>query len=206
MHSPFAARLIRQPIAFDPGPAAEIASQFADLAPDLRGLLSATAGCSPYLQDLMRAEADWLRPALHEAPETAFATLIDDLSSVPIDDLGRALRQAKRRAALLTALADLGGVWPTLQVTAALTTLADRAVSLCLQGLVAEEIRRGKLPGATPEDATTAGGMFALAMGKMGAGELNYSSDIDLICLLTKTAMVPTGKRPAPPLSVSRVR
>ena len=183
MHSPFAARLIRQPIAFDPGPAAEIASQFADLAPDLRGLLSATAGCSPYLQDLMRAEADWLRPALHEAPETAFATLIDDLAAVPIDDLGRALRQAKRRAALLTALADLGGVWPTLQVTAALTTLADRAVSLCLQGLVAEEIRRGKLPGATPDDATTAGGMFALAMGKMGAGELNYSSDIDLICL-----------------------
>ena len=94
MHKPFAARLIRQPIAFDPGPAAEIASQFADLAPDLRGLLSATAGCSPYLQDLMRAEADWLRPALHEAPETAFATLIDDLAAVPIDDLGRALRQA----------------------------------------------------------------------------------------------------------------
>jgi glutamate-ammonia-ligase adenylyltransferase len=48
---------------------------------------------------------------------------------------------------------------------------------------VAEEIRRGKLPGAAPDDATTAGGMFALAMGKMGAGELNYSSDIDLICL-----------------------
>ena len=183
MTQTFASRLIRQPIAFDPGPAAEIAAEFADLPPDLRGLLSATAGCSPYLRDLMRVEADWLRPALHLPPETAFANLMAGLADIPVDDLGRALRQAKRRAALLTALADLGGVWPTMQVTAALTDLADHAVDLCLKRLVAEEIRRGKLPGATPDDAMTAGGMFALAMGKMGAGELNYSSDIDLICL-----------------------
>ncbi|WP_225029018.1 [protein-PII] uridylyltransferase family protein, partial [Xinfangfangia pollutisoli] len=94
-----------------------------------------------------------------------------------------ALRQAKRRAALLVALADLGGVWSLEQVTGALTALADRAVDLGLQSLVADEIRRGKLPGASADDAATAAGMVAIAMGKMGAGELNYSSDIDLICL-----------------------
>ncbi|NEY88779.1 [protein-PII] uridylyltransferase family protein [Tabrizicola oligotrophica] len=180
---PFASRLTRQPLAFDPVPAGEIAGLFADLAPELRGLLAASAGCSPYLKDLMSREADWLRPTLHAAPETAFAALLAGLDAIPTDDLGRALREAKRRAALLTALADLGGVWSTMQVTQALTDLADRAVQLCLTRLVAEEIRRGKLPGATPDDAMTAGGMFALAMGKMGAGELNYSSDIDLICL-----------------------
>ncbi len=48
---------------------------------------------------------------------------------------------------------------------------------------MAEEIRRGRLPGQAEGDAATAGGMVALAMGKMGARELNYSSDIDLICL-----------------------
>ena len=74
-------------------------------------------------------------------------------------------------------------------MTGALTALADRAVDLCLRRLVAEEIRRGKLPGAVPEDAATAGGMVALAMGKMGAGELNYSSDIDLICLFDDDAL-----------------
>jgi glutamate-ammonia-ligase adenylyltransferase len=179
----FAQRLTRQPLAFDPAPAAEIDRLFADLPPDLRGLLSATAGCSPYLTELMQREADWLRPALHNAPEPVFAELLAGLDAIPTDDLSRALRAVKRRAALLTALADLGGVWSTMQVTQALTDLADRAVNLCLQRLVAEEIRRGKLPGAVPEDAETAGGMFALAMGKMGAGELNYSSDIDLICL-----------------------
>lgn len=183
MTQPFAQRLTRQPIAFDPAPAAEVAQLFDDLAPDLRGLLANTAGCSPYLKDLMSREADWLRPALHEPPETVFATLLSGLDAIATDDLSRGLRQVKRRAALLTALADLGGVWPTMTVTQALTDLADRAVDICLKRLVAEEIRRGKLPGAQPEDAETAGGMFALAMGKMGAGELNYSSDIDLICL-----------------------
>lgn len=183
MHQSFAHRLTRQPIAFDAAPAAEIDRLFADLPSDLRGLLSATAGCSPYLTELMQREADWLRPALHTAPEPVFAELLAGLDAIPTDDLSRALRAVKRRAALLTALADLGGVWSTMQVTQALTDLADRAVNLCLQRLVAEEIRRGKLPGAVPEDAQTAGGMFALAMGKMGAGELNYSSDIDLICL-----------------------
>ncbi len=180
---PFAFRLARQPIAFDPAPAAEIDGLFADLPPDLRGLLASTAGCSPYLKELMTREAVWLRAALDQAPEPVFAGLLAGLDAIATDDLSRALRETKRRAALLTALADLGGVWSTMQVTQALTDLADRTVDLCLKRLVAEEIRRGKLPGARAEDAETAGGMFALAMGKMGAGELNYSSDIDLICL-----------------------
>jgi [glutamine synthetase] adenylyltransferase / [glutamine synthetase]-adenylyl-L-tyrosine phosphorylase len=179
----FAARITRQSIAFDPGPAAETAARFSDLSPDLRGLLAASSGCSPYLTDLMIAEADWLRAALSGPPEAAFAALIDALDDLSVDDLATGLRQAKRRAALLTALADLGGVWDTMTVTAALTRLADRAVHLCMTRLVAEEIRRGKLPGARAEDAADAAGMVALAMGKMGAGELNYSSDIDLICL-----------------------
>ena len=179
----FASRLNRQPIAFDREAAADVAGQFAELAPDLRGLIAATAGCSPYLKGLMRREADWLRVALTLAPETAFAALMAALDPVAVDALPVALRQAKRRAALLVALADLGGVWTTMQVTGALTSLADRAVDLALKRLVAEEIRRGKLPGAVPQDAETAGGMVALAMGKMGAGELNYSSDIDLVCL-----------------------
>jgi glutamate-ammonia-ligase adenylyltransferase len=131
----------------------------------------------------MRREGDWLRRALAGVPEVAFDAILAPLDQVPVDQLGDALRQAKRRAALLTALADLGGVWLVMQVTAALTALADRAVHLAITRLVAEEIRRGKLPGQGEGDAASGAGMFALAMGKMGAGELNYSSDIDLICL-----------------------
>ncbi len=187
MTATFATRLTRRPIAFDAAAGADVALDFAELGADLAGLLAASAACSPYLKGLLQREANWLRLALVEQPEAAVAEVLAGLQRLTIDELGCGLRQAKRRVALLVALADLGGVWRLEQVTGALTSLADLAVDLCLKRLVAEEIRRGKLPGAVPQDAATAGGMFALAMGKMGAGELNYSSDIDLICLFDET-------------------
>lgn len=135
----------------------------------------------------MLREADWLRAALHNAPEDSVAQLLAACEGLAPDLLSPVLRQAKRRVALIVALADLGGVWTLEQATGALTAFADRAVQTGLSALVGEEIGRGKLPGATAEDAETAAGMVVLAMGKMGARELNYSSDIDLICLFDET-------------------
>jgi glutamate-ammonia-ligase adenylyltransferase len=187
MHGPFLSRLTRQPRPFDASAAADVRALFADLPPEARDLVSATAGCSPYLRGLMAREGAWLRAALADAPEAARDAVLANLDALPLDALPGALRQAKRRMALLTALADLGGVWPLEGVTHALTMLADRALDRALTALVAEEIRRGKLPGAAPEDAATAAGMVVFAMGKHGAGELNYSSDIDLICLFDES-------------------
>ncbi|MCF1710089.1 glutamine-synthetase adenylyltransferase [Tabrizicola sp. J26] len=179
----FAARLTRLPIPHEAEAAKDVALVFADIPAPLRDLLAATAGCSPFLRDLMRREADWLREAMTEAPEVRLSLELATLDGLGAEPLAPALRRTKRRVALLTALADLGGVWSLEQVTTALTILADRAVSLGISAFVAEEIRRGKLPGTVESDAATGAGMVALAMGKMGAGELNYSSDIDLICL-----------------------
>jgi len=175
-------RITRQPIAFDPAAAADLRASLPGFAPEVMGLMSATAGCSPYLRGLMLREAAWLPEAVAD-PEAALEVVLADLEGLATEALAQGLRQAKRRVALLSALCDLGGVWPLEAVTGALTRLADRAVHLALTRLVSDEIRRGKLPGAVPDDAASAGGMVALAMGKMGAGELNYSSDIDLICL-----------------------
>ena len=183
----FVSRLTRHPIAVDAGAAADALREFADLVPELRPLIAGTAGSSPYLRGLMQREADWLRVALSLTPETALSAVLTALDDVPPDHLAIALRQAKRRVALVAGLADLGGVWPLEMVTGALTRLADRAVDLGLKALVADEIRRDRLPGQRPEDAATAAGMVVLAMGKMGAGELNYSSDIDLVCLFDET-------------------
>ncbi|MFN3825624.1 MAG: glutamine-synthetase adenylyltransferase [Pseudorhodobacter sp.] len=184
---PFARRLTRCPVPHDPDPAAEIAARFAGLDPGLRDLLAGTAGGSPFLFDLTLREEHWLRTALTLSPETALEAELFRLGDLALEGLGAELRRAKRRVALLAALADLGGVWPLEAVTSALTRLADTATSVALRHLVAEEIRRGKIPGATPGDAATAAGMVIFAMGKMGAGELNYSSDIDLICLFDET-------------------
>ncbi|WP_304620461.1 glutamine-synthetase adenylyltransferase [Paracoccus sediminilitoris] len=175
-------RITRHPLPVDPARAQDAAALFPDSPAALRDLIAAVAGSSPFLAGLIRQEADWLPGALDHDDVVARETAgFQDLSP---DDLGVALRRAKRRVALQAALADLGGVWPLAQVTQALSDLADRAVDLALRAHVASEVRRGKLP----ETDADAGGIFALAMGKGGAGELNYSSDIDLIVLFDETA------------------
>ncbi len=181
----FASHIIRQPRPFDASAGAGISDRFHDL--DAVGLLSAVAACSPYLMGLMLREEAFLRDGLTMQPDAALDAQFAALEGLTTEVLGSGLRQIKRRVALWTALCDLGGVWPLETVTQTLTRLADRAVDVTLQRLVADEIRRGKLPGAVAGDEATAGGMVALAMGKMGAGELNYSSDIDLICLFDET-------------------
>ncbi|WP_296762495.1 glutamine-synthetase adenylyltransferase [Sediminimonas sp.] len=182
----FASRMTRCPDPFEPERGAEARACLPDLSGQVADLIDGAGGCSPYLKGLIEAEHDWLAEALDD-PEAAVETLLAALPEVAPDKMASQLRVAKRRIALLTALADLGGVWPLETVTGTLTRFADTAVALALRTTVGAEIRRGKLPGAGPEDAETAGGIVALAMGKMGAFELNYSSDIDLICLFDET-------------------
>ncbi len=180
-------RITRAPRPHDPAQVPAIAALFADEASPVRALLTGAAGCSPYLAGLMEREADWLRAALAAPPEASLADILAEAGTDDLAALPPALRVAKRRTALLVALADLGGAWELADVTGALTRLADRAVSAALTALVAAEIARGKLPGITGDDIADAAGMFVLAMGKMGAGELNYSSDIDLIVLFDES-------------------
>ncbi|MGY9047509.1 MAG: [protein-PII] uridylyltransferase family protein [Rhodobacterales bacterium] len=182
----FASRITRmpRPFAAEPADDARAALPWAD--GPVAELLAGTAGCSPYLRGLMGHEGDWLQGALDD-PEAAIATLFADLRAAPLDHVALDLRQAKRRVALLTALADLGGVWPLETVTGTLSDFADLACTRALRAALMAEVKRGKLPGLTEDHLDTAGGMVVLAMGKMGAGELNYSSDIDLICLFDES-------------------
>ena len=169
-------------LPFDVAAGAEVSARFADL--EIAGFLGGVAGGSPYLKGLMLREEKFLRAALVRDEDAVVPAEIAMVAGLALDALAAGLRQAKRRVALWTGLCDLGGVWDLTAVTQAMTALADAAVAVCLQRLVEDEVRRGKLPGG---DAGQAGGMVVLAMGKMGAGELNYSSDIDLICLYDET-------------------
>lgn len=187
----FAAKITRLPIPVDPARGQEAADAAGIADPRIADLIRGAAGCSPYLSGLIAREADWLADALTRAMTVDEVT--EGFDRLSADDLGPALRQAKRRVALWAALADLGGVWGLDQVTGALTDLADRASDLALRAHVRAEIQRGKLP-ATDADA---GGIFALAMGKMGGRELNYSSDIDLIVLFDDTAYAPDDRADA---------
>jgi len=184
-------RITRLPRAFDPDRGREVARRFDGEAKDLQNLLAGAAGSSPFLYGLIQQEDAWLRRMLAGTPEVAFEDILGDVAALALPDLAPGLRRAKRLVSLLAALADLGGVWSLSEVTDALTRFADLAVDRSLRALVAAEIDRGKLPGASDADKSDAAGMCILAMGKMGAGELNYSSDIDLICLFDETRFAP---------------
>ena len=189
MSSPWA--ITRTPHTQDPARAAEILAALPKVTGDLAELLRGTAACSPYLAGLMEKDPAWLELLLSAPPETAFDAVLSDIEASDEKSLGADLRRAKDRVALLTALADLGGVWSLEETTRALTGFADLAVTRALRTEVTAEIGRGKLPGASIDDAADGAGMVVLAMGKMGAGELNYSSDIDLICLFDESRFDP---------------
>ena len=183
-------KITRVPTAFEP----DLGQDALNVLPSLEGqqaeLIYGAAGCSPYLKGLILKEAKWLQGAL-EGPDAAVADLFEALPQIDAKAMPAVLREAKRRIALLTGLADLGGVWSLEKVTQVLTQFADLAVNSALRTCIAAEIARGKLPGMTQDNIEDAGGMTVLAMGKMGAFELNYSSDIDLICLFDETRFEP---------------
>ncbi len=187
----FSSRITRCPIPHNPERGAEALARLSGQPREIAELIRGATGCSPYLAGLAQREADWLGMVLSGSPQDALLGVLDPLPEIAPDRLSDELRQAKRRVALLVALCDLGGIWALEDVTVALTRFADLAVDLSVKAQVGAEIRRGRLPGMSPDDVPDAAGMVALAMGKMGAGELNYSSDIDLICLFDETRFDP---------------
>ena len=185
-----ASHIRRTPRPFELDRGQDALAACAGLHADLHPLVLGAAGCSPYLAGLIAKESAWLCAAVDD-PHAAVTQEIAAVATLTPETLSQGLRIAKRRIALMTGLADLAGAWPLETVTQTLTDFANAAVHQCITTLVAQEAARGKLPGISAEEALQGGGMVALAMGKMGAGELNYSSDIDLICLFDETRFAP---------------
>ncbi len=161
--------------------------------PRARTILLGITEASPYLFDLVRADAARLVRLLECEPEPYLTELIettrcDVLAASNEADVMQRLRRMKSEAALLIALADIGGVWPVMRVTAALTELAVASVQSALRYLLLQEAARGRLKPPNPDSPEQDSGLVVLAMGKMGAGELNFSSDIDLIVFFDSAA------------------
>ena len=180
----------RCPRAYDAELGETVRDAVQGLSKPLSNLITGAAGSSPYLSALIEAQAEWLPEAVEDV-DAALEAEIAALGSTAPDQLASRLRQAKARFALLTALADLSGAWPLGKVTASLTDFAGLACDLALKAALGPLLKRDKLPGQTEDDLQQAAGLTVLAMGKMGAYELNYSSDIDLICLFDETRYDP---------------
>ena len=151
--------------------------------PGVSPLLAAVADHSPYLWRLVRTDPARLGRILGQPPLRTLDACLDAMAEACAGAATPAaamapLRRAKAEVALLVALADLGGVWDVDAVVAALTRFADRAVSAALDVLLREAEGTGRLCAGPGAEGC---GLAVIAMGKGGAGELNYSSDIDLV-------------------------
>jgi glutamate-ammonia-ligase adenylyltransferase len=140
---------------------------------------------SPYLASLARRAPERLRAILETDPEARLEALLGEIEALAaqppsVDEARPRLRRLKGDLHLLTALADLGGVWDLDQVTAALTRFADAASAAALACVARGERERGRLLGEPSAEHGPIPGLFGLSMGKGGAFELNYSSDLDL--------------------------
>lgn len=143
------------------------------------------------------AHAPFLRVAMEQLPDLA-----DDLSRGVVPGpahfdpdlpIGVAMRRARRREALAVAIADLAGALDLNGVTRRLTAFADRALDAAIRAAILE-----RAPDAEPI------GLAAIALGKQGSCELNYSSDIDPI-LLFDPATLPHRAREEPEEAAVRI-
>ncbi len=168
----------------------------------IRALQTAIFGNSPYLSQLVVNEAAQFFSVLADGPDSVFNKLLNDLAHLgraETDEsaLMRQLRQAKRRAHLTIALADIVKAWPLERVTGALSDFADSAVGAAIAFLLRQAHLAGEIELPDPETPEKGSGLVILGLGKLGAGELNYSSDIDLIVLFDLDIVRYRGRRTA---------
>ena len=179
------------PIPFDVSRAERTLSALAEgpdgFAPPLaaRRVFESTFGNSPFLARLAQRERDTLRQLVAEGPRPTLDAIEAGLSKAEhaSDDATamEILRKARRGAALVIALADVSGMWDVVEVTRALSLFADAAVGTALRYLLRRAVEKNELVRGKPASLEAETGLVVLAMGKYGAYELNYSSDIDLI-------------------------
>ncbi|MEM6616015.1 MAG: bifunctional [glutamine synthetase] adenylyltransferase/[glutamine synthetase]-adenylyl-L-tyrosine phosphorylase [Pseudomonadota bacterium] len=150
---------------------------------------------SPFLRRVVESDPDCFLRTVSAAPEAVTESTLSKLDAAVEELVGdekpvmRALRTAKKETALAIAFADLSGIWTVDEVTEALTALADHTLSIAHRSAIV-------INGGLPSEADK--GIVYLAMGKYGACELNFSSDIDLIAIFDpSTFPVHSNRDPA---------
>ncbi len=197
------------PAAVDHGAAARLLERFAELGraearlaadSDVRAMLECLGGNAPYLADLALREAKTLAAVIRRGPDAVVAESLAGVAklrpTIARPQLAARLREAKRRVALSLAVADIGGLWSLEQVTEALSDLAEASLRACVAHLMRAGHDQGALRLPSKADPSAGCGFTVLGMGKLGARELNYSSDIDLILLHDPDSGVYHGEAP----------
>jgi [glutamine synthetase] adenylyltransferase / [glutamine synthetase]-adenylyl-L-tyrosine phosphorylase len=164
----------------------------------LKDFVVAALSLSPYLRDMARLAPETLVRALTQPLRESLRATIADAGKVWRGSQGQAteaavmagLRMAKRDVAFMTALADLARVFDARETTYWLSEMAEAAVTASLNHLLLTAHNDGRIRLKNSDNPSEGSGLFALGMGKLGARELNYSSDIDLVVFFEPDAGV----------------
>ncbi|HEV2188640.1 MAG TPA: bifunctional [glutamine synthetase] adenylyltransferase/[glutamine synthetase]-adenylyl-L-tyrosine phosphorylase [Stellaceae bacterium] len=161
-----------------------------------RDLLAALFGNSPFLTGVAVREWAFLTRLVELGADAAFREIIGETANPPDGEtqaeLMRRLRIARRRVALTVAVADIAGAWDLERQMQVLTGFAEAALDAGIGHLLRKAAADKLLPAEAP--APKQSGLIVLGMGKLGGGELNYSSDIDLILLYDPARAPPLAR------------
>ena len=157
--------------------------------PAIAALLDGVFGHSPFLSKGAIADPGFARLLIEQGPDAGFALALDAahdrarLGEETQAEAMKRLRVAKRRAALTIALADIASVWPLEKLTGALSQFAAASLGAVCRHLLRALHDGGRLALPQPDSPEEGCALIVLGMGKLGGGELNYSSDVDVILL-----------------------
>jgi len=153
--------------------------------PPFNGLLQKTLRCSRYARHVLEADPsllNWLQENhLTPCDRAEMLALLQQCGLSPDDETGlaRAVRKLRKQVMVKLILRDLNGLTGLDEVMQAMTALAEiciqQAQACLMQALQAQFGTPLGGTGATPQP------LLVIGMGKLGGGELNVSSDIDLI-------------------------
>ncbi|MER9209405.1 MULTISPECIES: bifunctional [glutamine synthetase] adenylyltransferase/[glutamine synthetase]-adenylyl-L-tyrosine phosphorylase [unclassified Mesorhizobium] len=149
--------------------------------------LAAVFDLSPFLRDVARRRPQILDALFDDGVEARLTSIAEAIGkaafaeTVSESSLMMELRQWKGEAHFLIALADLSGEADTALTVRRLSNLADACTCAAVDFLLREAHSQGKLKLPDPENPSRQSGWIVLGMGKLGAHELNFSSDIDLV-------------------------
>ncbi|GLS32941.1 glutamate-ammonia-ligase adenylyltransferase [Mesorhizobium albiziae] len=149
--------------------------------------LGAVFNLSPFMRDCARRQPEMLDRlfdvALEDRLQQVRAAIGQCASAADVSEasLMKDLRILKTEAHFLIALSELSGEATTEMTVGRLADLADACVGAAVDFLLGDAHSQGKLKLPDPKNPATDSGWIVLGMGKLGAHELNFSSDIDLI-------------------------
>ncbi|MFT3928995.1 MAG: bifunctional [glutamate--ammonia ligase]-adenylyl-L-tyrosine phosphorylase/[glutamate--ammonia-ligase] adenylyltransferase [Spongiibacteraceae bacterium] len=143
--------------------------------------------CSQFAAQLCRRNPEWLLELhdsgdLHRSFSQAdfFARLTDKLSGCDnVETLDRTLRQFRNREYLRIIWRDLNRIADTIETTADISSVAETTIQAALDFHYAQLQKEWGEPRSGQDGSVQP--LIVIGMGKLGARELNLSSDVDLI-------------------------